>query len=66
MVAINGNVGSPLWVGRPTYSTLQAGPERSNRELSPSAGYNLGDPIDPDGNILLSTEGETRTSTSLC
>lgn len=59
VVAINGNVGSPSWLGRLYVFNFTGGAWAFEQELSPPAGYNLGDSIDLDGDVLLSTGSDT-------
>ena len=59
VVAIDGNVGAPSWLGRLYVYNFTGGAWAFEQELSPPAGYSLGDAIDLDGDYLLSMGGDT-------
>lgn len=59
VVAIDGNGGAPSWLGRLYVYNFTGGAWVFEQELSPPAGYNLGDAIDLDGDYLLSMGADT-------
>lgn len=59
VVSIDGNVGAPSWIGRLYVFNFTGAAWAFDQELSPPAGYNFGDSIDLDGDILLSTGSDT-------
>ena len=59
VVAIDGNVGAPSWLGRLYVYNFTGGTWAFEQELSPPAGYSLGDAIDLDGDYLLSMGADT-------
>ena len=59
VVAIDGNGGAPSWLGRLYVYNWTGAAWAFETELSPPAGYNLGDSIDLDGDYLLSTGSDT-------
>ena len=59
VVAIDGNGGAPSWLGRLYVFNFTGGAWTFEQELSPPAGYNFGDAIDLDGDILLSMGADT-------
>ncbi|MFN7979209.1 MAG: hypothetical protein U0P30_13825 [Vicinamibacterales bacterium] len=60
VVSINGNLGSPSWLGRLYIFNFNGGSWVFDQEISPPANFNIGDSIDLDGDVLLTTGSDLR------